>query len=169
MGVMLLPKLIETLSGHWQEITSQVVWRIRQDKGLAELSRYAEADLRERTRAILQHLGTVLTAKEGEIAERYELLGRTRFEEGVPLHEVVRALQIIKVSMIEYGRQQGIGGPLDVYAAEEVELAADRIFDLMIFYVIRGYERCFREAPDKFGSRAKPKPKEPEFLGPSPF
>lgn len=166
---MLLPKLIETLSLHWQEIASQAIRRIRQDRNLTELGKFPEADLRDRARAILLHLGTVLTATEGEIAETYEHLGRTRFEEAVPLHEVVRALQLIKSSMIEYGRRQGMAGPLDVYAAEELKLAADRIFDLMIFYVIRGYERALAEAPDKFGSRARPRPKEPEFLGPSPF
>ncbi len=166
---MLLPKLIQTLSDHWQEVASQAVWRICQDKGLPELGRYPEADLRERARAILQHLGTFLTSREGEIAELYERLGRTRFEEGVPLHEVVRALQIIKSSMIEYGRRQSMAGPLDVYAEEELELAADRIFDLMIYYVVRGYERALLEAPGRFGSRAPKRPKEPEFLGPSPF
>jgi hypothetical protein len=155
---------------HWQEIASQAIRRIRQDKNLTELSKYSEADLRERARTILQHLGTILTAKEGEIAEKYEQLGRTRFEEGVPLHEVVRALQLIKSSMIEHGRRQGITGPLDVYAEEELEISADRIFDLMIFYVIRGYERALAEAPGKFGSASKKRrPKEPEFLGPSPF
>jgi hypothetical protein len=167
---MLLPKLIETLSGHWQEIAEQAIWRIRQDKDIVELNRYPETGLKERARAILQHLGTVLTSKEGEIAERYEHLGRSRFEEGVPLHEVVRALQIIKSTMIEYGRRQIPAGPLDIYAAEELELASDRIFDLMIFYVIRGYERALAEAPGKFGCRSRTRrPKEPEFLGPSPF
>ncbi len=166
---MLLPRLIRTISDHWQEIASQAIRRIRNEKKFAELGKYPEAELRERARAILQHLGTVLTSTEGEIAGRYEHLGRIRFEEGVPLHEVVRALQIIKSSMIEYGRRQNMAGPLDVYAEEELELAADRIFDLMIYYVIRGYERALGESPERFGSaRTKPQ-KEPEFLGPSPF
>jgi hypothetical protein len=170
IGVMLLPKLIQMLSDHWQEVASQAIRRIRQDKDLPETSRFPEADLRERARAILQHLGTVLASREGEIAEHYERLGKARFEEGLPLHEVVRGLQIIKSSMIEYGRRQSMAGPLDVYAEEELELAADRIFDLMIYYVVRGYERELVEAPGKFGSRARPKRrKEPEFLGPSPF
>jgi hypothetical protein len=169
IGLMLLPKLIQTLSDHWQEIASQAIRRIRQDKGLPEMGKFPEADLRERARAILQHLGTFLTSREGEIAEHYERLGRTRFEEGVPLHEVVRALQIIKSSMIEYGRRQGMTGPLDVYAEEELEIASDRIFDLMIFYVVRGYEKALLEAPAKFGSRRPKRQKEPEFLGPSPF
>jgi hypothetical protein len=166
---MLLPRLIRTISDHWQEIAAQAIRRIRQEKNLTELGKYPEAELRERARAILQHLGTVLTSKEGEIAECYEHLGRTRFEEGVPLHEVVRALQIIKSSMIEYGRRQNTTGPLDIYAEEELELAADRLFDLMIYHVICGYERALAESPGRFGC-AKPKPrKEPEFLGPSPF
>ncbi len=167
---MLLPKLIETLSLNWEEIASDAIRRTRQDRNLTETAKIPEADLRDRARAILLHLGTVLTATEGEISETYEQLGKTRFEEGVPLHEVVRALQLLKSSMIEYGRRQGMAGPLEVYAAEELELAADRIFDLMIFYVIRGYERALVEAPARFGSRSSTRRrKEPEFLGPSPF
>lgn len=168
MGVM-LPGLIRALSEHWQEIAAESIRRIRRDNSLPEMSRYPEANLRERARAILQHFDAFLTSSESEIAEHYERLGRTRFEEGVRLHELVRSLQILKRSMLEYAGRQGITGPLDVYAEEELELAVDRMFDRMIYSVVRGYELAFTEAPSRFGSMKPKRRKEPEFRGPTPF
>ncbi len=104
-----------------------------------------EPDLRERSREILQNLGAWLVSKDHELARRYERLGQTRCQEGVPLHEVVRTLQIIKNNMIQWVRDQGIGqSPLEIYAEEELEHGADRIFDTMVYYVVRGYEKELR-------------------------
>ena len=80
------------------------------------------------------------------MARRYENLGRQRFEEGIPLHEIVYALQLVRESMIQYIRDQGLGRtPLDIYAEEELEVGSDRIFDTIIYYFVRGYERAMRE------------------------
>ncbi len=143
---MLSSRLIRMISDHWEQITCRVIKRIRRDAKLLELGRYSEADLRERARESLQNLGTWLVSREADFGRRYERIGRMRFEEGVPLHEIVYAFQIIKEQTLQYVRDEGlIGSPLEIYAEEELHRGADRIFATMIYYVVRGYEQAMRE------------------------
>ncbi len=142
---MLSSKLVRLISEHWVEITDRIIRRIRRDAKLLETGKLPETDLRERSREILQNLDTWLVSKEDKLAERYERLGRVRFEEGVPLHEIVHALQIVKENMIQYVRDQGMdGSALEIYAEEEFERSTDRIFATMIYYVVRGYEAAIQ-------------------------
>lgn len=134
------------ISDNWEQIAERTLRRIRRDSKLLELGGLPEEDLRERAREILEHLGAWMVSREEDLAHRYESLGRRRFEEGIPLHEVVYALQLIRENMIQYVRDQGLGQtPLELYAEEELEHGADRIFDTIIYYFVRGYERAMRE------------------------
>jgi hypothetical protein len=144
---MLSSRIVRLISDHWAEITDRVIQRIRHDAKLLELGKLPEADLRERSREILQNLDKWLVSREDEVAERYERLGRVRYHETVPLHEIVYALQIVKENMIQYVHDQGFAvNTLDVYAEEQFERGADRIFGAMIYYVVRGYERAMKLA-----------------------
>jgi len=134
------------VSDHWADIAARALLRIRRDSKLLEFGKLPEADLRERAREILQNLGHWLVSSENDLGRRYENLGRQRFEEGIPLHEIVYALQLLRESMIQYIRDQGLGRtPLDIYAEEELEVGSDRIFDTIVYYFVRGYERAMRE------------------------
>ncbi len=142
---MLSSNLIRLVSDHWQAIADRVVRRIRNDPNFLVMSQLPDTRLRERSREILLNLGSWMISPESDIAERYERLGKKRCEDGMPLHEMVRALQVVKESMIQYVRDQGMGHtPLEIFAEEELEHGADLIFDQIIYYVVRGYERTLR-------------------------
>ncbi len=143
---MLSSRLLHLISDHCDEIAARVLRRLGRDSKLLELGRLPESELRERTREILRNLGNWMVSREEDLANRYERLGRQRFEEGIPLHEVVYGLQVIRESMINYIRDQGLGStPLEIYAEEELEHGSDRVFDTIIYYFVRGYERAMRE------------------------
>ena len=157
------------VSHHWEEIASRAVRRVRRDAPLLGLGQYPESDLRARARAVLENLGTWLVTNDKEIALRYERLGRLRFEEGVPLHELIYGWQVLKSAMVQFVRErEHTGSPLEVYADRELQRGADRIFDVMTYAVVRGYEQAMRDEPEKFGSACKPVVSAPEF-GPTPF
>jgi hypothetical protein len=139
---MLSSRLIQLVADHWKEITDRVVHEVERDGRLLEMMRLPEPELRARSRDILLNLDRWLVSSKEEVSRHYEELGRRRCEEGIPLHEMVYALQAIKRNMIQYVRDQGISyTPLDIYAEEELEHGAETIFDWMIYYVVRGYER----------------------------
>jgi hypothetical protein len=144
---MLSARLIRLISDHCEQITERVVRQIARDSKLLNLGSLPVSELRARTRDILMNLGSWLISHETDVAHRYEQLGRQRCEEGVPLHEVVYALQVIRENMIQYVRDQGMGhSPLEIYAEEELQHAADQIFDTLIYYFVRGYEYALRDA-----------------------
>ncbi len=143
---MLSYRLIRMVSDHWSEIADRVLRQVQRDSKLLELGRLSEASLRERARDILQNLDHWMVAKEEELAERYEKLGAQRYEDGIPLHEMVYVLQLLKEGLLQYVRDQGFAQtPLELYAEEELQHTADRIFDTIIYYFVRGYERALRE------------------------
>jgi hypothetical protein len=142
---MLSASLVHLVSDHWEEIASRVLRQVQRDSRLITLGALPESELRSRAREILQNLGAWLVAPEADLARRYEELGRQRSEEGIPLHEVVYALQLVRENMLRYVRDEGLGQtPLELYAEEELERGADRVFDSLIYYVVRGYERALR-------------------------
>jgi hypothetical protein len=144
---MLSSRFIRLIEDHWDQITERVIRQIHRDSNLYEIGRLSESDLRVRSREILENLGTRLTTPKDELIRCQEEFGRKRFEDGIPLHEVVHALHIIKEKMIEFVRDQGMGRTsLDLYAEEEFEHNVSRLIDTLVYCVVRGYERAMKDA-----------------------
>ena len=94
---MLSGRLIRLIEDHQEQIATNVIREIRRRPDLAAMRRLADAELRERSQEILENLGHWLSiGQEEEIAQVYQRVGKSRFEQGIPLHESVRALAIIK-------------------------------------------------------------------------
>lgn len=140
--------LIQMIEDHGEEIAQRVVRRLRQDRQLRHIAQLPESELRSRALDVVKNFGHWLAPREEqEIARRFEQLGRRRYEEGIPLCEVVRALQVLKGSIIDYVREQGVGNTyLELYAEEELEHAAGKFFDSAIYHVICGFEGAAHHA-----------------------
>lgn len=125
-----------------------MIREIRRHPDLADLCKLSDAELRERSQQILKHLGYWISAgHEAEIEPSYELLGKARFEESIPLHEPVRALAIIKNKMMDFVHYQGIARTaVDLYAEEELERRVGRFFDELTIHMVRGYETAWHRA-----------------------
>lgn len=125
-----------------------MIREIRRHPDLADLCKLSDAELRERSQQILKHLGYWISAgHEAEIEPSYELLGKARFEESIPLHEPVRALAIIKNKMMDFVHYQGIARTaVDLYAEEELECRVGRFFDELTIHMVRGYETAWHRA-----------------------
>ncbi len=148
---MLSPKLIHLIEYHWDEILARSIRSIRCDPDLPHLKDLSQAELRDLGRNILEKMGHWLAdAKDEEVARAYESMGRLRFEEDVPLHEVVRGLCLLKSKAMEYLEEQGLAKTsLELYAEGEFEHRLGRFFDLMLYHVVRGYEAALRRAASR--------------------
>ncbi len=144
---MLSSRLVRLIEEHWEPLTSRVLNRIRADVRLAHIGALPAAELRDRGREILEHLGHWLSAtSEHELTRHFERLGGNRHHEGVPLDEVVLAYLIIKEAMIDFIRAQGMTqNSLEVYAEEELEHAVGHVFDSMVYHIVRGYTAAIEE------------------------
>lgn len=145
---MLSARLIHLIEAHQEEISTTVLHDIRRHPDLSHIRNLQDAELRERGRQILAHLGKWLAeSREEELAREYEHIGKTRYEESIPLHESVRALYIIKDKMIDFVKDQGIKrDSMELYAEEELERRVDRFFDELVIHLVRGYEGAWRRA-----------------------
>jgi hypothetical protein len=145
---MVSGKLIHLIETHQEQIAASVIHEIRQHPDLVHLRKLPDAELRERGQQILENLDHWLEAgHEAEIAQRYEALGKARFEQSIPLHESVRALSITKDKMIDFISEQGLTkNSIELYAEEEFERRIGRFFDVLIIHMVRGYENAWRRA-----------------------
>jgi hypothetical protein len=145
---MLSHKLIESVERHCDQILDGLVAQVRRDPEMPHMKRLPESELRERGTAALRNLDRwLIEGREATIAHLYENLGRTRFEEGIPLHEVVRAFQLLKDRTIGFVRDWGFGqSAVEVQAEEEVEYLVDRFFDRLVYHLVKGYEQALRNA-----------------------
>jgi hypothetical protein len=144
---MLSIRLVQLVETHWEQISERILHKIRNDPRLVQVNLLPESELRERAREIVQNIGNWLGASLDEHqVRRCEALGRHRFEEGIPLHEVVLARFIIKDSVTEFVHDHAfVETSLQLYAEGELEKSVGLLFDRMIYSVIRGYEEAMRE------------------------
>ncbi|MCU0245131.1 MAG: hypothetical protein MUC42_01070 [Bryobacter sp.] len=148
---MLSTRLIQQIETHWQEIAARAIARIRNEPELIHIGGLPDHELLDSGEKILHHLDHWLAdADPKEVAARFEELGRVRRREGIPLHESVRAVQLVKELMLEFMTNQGLGHTtVEIYASEELEHQAGRFFDAMIYSMVRGYEEQIAAAGKK--------------------
>jgi hypothetical protein len=141
---MVSAKLVHQIEDHWEAITARFLRRLRQQHGLPHISRMPESVLTDNCRKLLRNLGHwLVSSSEDEIAAFYEKVGHERYNQGIPLSESIRAVQLLKESALEYIRDEAfVQTSVDLYAEEELELQLGRFFDLLVYHLARGYERA---------------------------
>ena len=139
---MISRSLVQMIEDHCESITARIVRKLREDPLLPQMGTLPESELRDRTREVVKNLGHWLVpGRENEITRRYELLGRRRLEESIPLQEVVRALQTLKDNILDHVREQGLArSAVELYAEEQLEQQVGRFFDSAVYQVVCGYQ-----------------------------
>jgi hypothetical protein len=143
---MLSIKLVELIESNWQEIAERVIRAVKKHPDLPNLAALPDLELREWCQEILQHMGYLLSAKrEGEIQRRFQVLGKLRFEEKIPLHEAVLRVHLLKDKVIGFIHEQGFAmSTMQLYAEEELDQRLNHLFDSCVYHLVRGYEDALR-------------------------
>ena len=146
---MISTKLVRMIEDHWESISERLVRRVHRDAELVYLKQLPDAELAASAQEVLQHLDRWLAAgtDRHQMEQRYQVLGRIRCQERVPLHECVRALHLLKNGILGYVRDQGIGHTVvELYAEEELEHHLGAFFDSLVYHLVRGYEGQWHQA-----------------------
>ena len=143
---MISTKLVQLIEENWEEIARRVIRDVRKHPDLENLAKKPDLDLREWCRAILEQVGVLITArKDQEVQRRFELLGKLRFEENIPLHEAVLRVHILKDEILNFIHEQGFPmTAMQLYAEEELEQRMGRFLDECVYRIVRGYEHAMR-------------------------
>jgi len=147
---MLLPSLIRLIETHADELVDQVVRVVRTDPRTAFLHEVSEAELKRRGFDLYRNLGRWLGEKsEAEIEATYRENGYRRFQEGVPLSELVHALILMKQHLWNFVRKNDLPETAtNLYSEEQLEMMVGQFFDKALYHAVRGYEEAWlKEAP----------------------
>jgi hypothetical protein len=143
---MLSGQLVHLIETNWEELAIRLSRAVKGHPDMRILAEQSDAELREWCQVILQNLGYLLSAsREEEVARRFEILGKLRFEENIPLHEAVLRFHLLREKIVGFVHEQGFQmTALQLYAQEELEERMASFFDHCVYHVVRGYELAMR-------------------------
>jgi hypothetical protein len=152
---MLSTRLIQMIEDHAEQLTQGLARHLKSHPRTASYRRFSDTEIHNRTYTVYKNLGAWTVGKpEGEIRRTYEELGLDRFEEGIPLHEVIYALIITKNHLLNYVRTQGLGATaLEIYGEQELANKVNQFYDNAIYYTVVGYERALRVSRERTAER----------------
>ncbi len=152
---MIAARLLQRIEANWEAIAQAVISSRNQDPSLPHYRTLSDQEIRDRVRDLTTNLGRWLYTKDDtSIAHHYEQLGRTRYAQAVPLHEVVLKLISIKRAIRTYASEQNYNlSPVDIYDELELLRAMAGYFDFVIYRVTKGYESAMRVTDEPAKSR----------------
>lgn len=142
---MVSAKLVHQIEDHWEAIGARLLRLLTCAPHLHTAHRIPDSEVMEMCRRLLHNLGHWLSssASEAELAANYERVGRRRQQEGIPLSEAIRGVQLMRQATTEYIREMSsFETGLDLYAEEELEHRLAVFFDLLVYHLARGYEQA---------------------------
>lgn len=145
--MLLSTRLVRMIEDHAEGLTRGIVEILRTSAKTASYQRLPEADVHRRAYGVYRNLGKWLTAmSDDEIEESYRSLAFSRYEEQIPLSEVIYALTFTKYHLRDYISASGIVNTAVALAQEqELQFLIGRFFDKAIYYTARGYEEAMRQ------------------------
>ena len=143
---MLASHLLQRIEANWDRIAADVIAELDRDPQLNYYKALSDQEIRHRAKDLAENLAAWMHERDNSrLAARYEQLGRDRFNEGVPLHEVIQKIGIIRRAIRSYAAQQNLGlSPVEIYAELELLRIMATFFDFVVYHVVHGYEQALR-------------------------
>jgi len=140
---MVSPKLVQLLETHWEAVSARFFRQLNSEPGLVHVKKLPESEFSRICRRLVSNIGQYLMTRPGAgVGIEFERVGRERFQEGIPLSEAIRGIQLLKEAAISYLRDQELfDTSVDIYAEEELEHQIGIFFDLLIVNLAVGYEK----------------------------
>jgi hypothetical protein len=145
---MLAGYLIQTLERHADTLADALVRDLTTNEQTPSYRRLPAEALRERTHAIYRNLLDWLAeGSEVRIATTFEALGRERFEEQIPLEELVYAFILTRRHVrASASRLYEIESAIELHYVNDLHAMIDLFFDRALHATVTGYEQPRREA-----------------------
>ncbi|MGH9784823.1 MAG: hypothetical protein ACRD88_11610 [Terriglobia bacterium] len=134
-GRMDAAQIIEVMEAGARQYFNGLIQEVRSNLGTTHYRRLSNEELARRMTAIYRNLANWLTTREtSAVRSAGENLGKNRFEEGIPLGQVVLSLILEEKYLRKYFADQGV--PLE----EEWSQIASEYFQKMTYHTAQGYE-----------------------------
>jgi hypothetical protein len=126
---------------HAEPLARKWLERLHREEGMERYLLRPEAELLQHVRAAYEEIGTYLDQpRHMVIAEHFRSTGRRRRAEGVPLAQVVRAVQIARIVLWQYVIEEGIfDSTANLYQGLNLYRQIVNFFDGAVLYAVEGY------------------------------
>ena len=147
--------LVQKIENHAEELTRGVIEDLRTNPKTPSLHELSARELHDQSHEVYRNLSRWLTQlSEDAIEAFYYSLAKLRYEEGIPLHEIVYALILKKYHLRDYIRTSGmVDSAVDLLQEQELHHLIGCFFDKAVFYTVKGYEAASKPEPIGVGVR----------------
>ncbi len=141
---MLSDRLIKMIETHAEELTRGALSDLQSSPNTPSYQKLSHDDLYQRVYKVYHDLGGWLWEKTDEAIQTWYLqLGEERFNQGIPLSEVIWALILTRCRLRDYIRNSGLANSaIDLYQQMELHQLVSHFFDRAIYYTVAGYENA---------------------------
>lgn len=135
-------RLIRTIENNAEELAQGVVKKMHASPRTEAYHRLSHHDVYNRCYEIYHNLGLWLWEEsDHSIHTHYNELGARRFDEGIPLAQVLWALIFVKERLLEHLGDCGmVDSAMDLYQQQEFVRLISHFFDRALCYTGEGYE-----------------------------
>ncbi len=138
---MQLQKLVTLIEGSADELGKMLVQKLRESPRMGAYHRFGDDELEGRARLVYANLGKWLEeASERQVEKEYFWLGKQRYEERIPLSQLIWALFLTRRTLWQFVEQQGWETIEELQRNLDIELLVVRFFDRAILHAATGYE-----------------------------
>ena len=144
-------RLVRLIESHADDLVTALEERVKVNSQVSHFRNIAAHELRERVYEIYRHLGEWLLGKnELDIEQRYREIGARRFQQGVPLSEVVQAIVLVKENLWEFLKSEAVmDRAVEIMGELELLQMLEMFFDRAIYYAAVGYEQAIGRAANR--------------------
>ena len=145
---------IHFVEEHWEAIAKRALARIRSE--VLHSEGLSDQMIVDRSQELFGHLGDWLVSPDPLLlTAKYEQVGRMRAREHIYLYDLVRCMQILRQSAVDYIREHELKEHSVLLRSEnELEYRIDRFFDLVVYQMVKGYELTLRSQPGGVAAKA---------------
>ncbi len=137
-------RLLRKIEMNWAKIAIAVTVARKHDPELPHYQNLSDEEIRERVLDLTKNLMEWINSKdESRLAAHFESLGRRRYEEQIPLHEVIQKLTMIKRAIRTYASEQNYFlTAAEIYNELELLRTMESYFEFVVVRVAKGYEEA---------------------------
>jgi hypothetical protein len=150
---MIFAKLIDLIENHAPRLAHDITEDVLSNERTRSFRAVKRDDLEPRIFELLLHLGNWIGSPRSDRVEaEFTEWGRRRFDQGIPLSEIVYAIIILKKHLRRYIRDHGLVDasfprvegdyvlPMHLQSVQDLNATVGTFFDEALYYLARGYE-----------------------------
>jgi|GEM_PF-193274 len=162
-GVMIALKLVRLIEKNADVLANHLIKMVNEHPRTQVFCKnIPRQELHDRAYEIYRHLSECLMEKtDEEIRKKNIAIGERRAEQGVPLHEVIFALMLVRENLWKEVKASGVGdNAIELFQALELIDRVYQFFDKAIYYMALGYENAYLSGKAELRGRSEKELKE---------